>query len=164
MGLTMARQLGRTATASGLLAGLMILPLPAFAFTISNWSFVNMGVNAFNPNGDTKIIEYVIPSGGFNSNIGNTGNSNIQGFAGEQVSAFLNLTGMTIFNGSLTVSVTVGSQTVSHTFGPGAVTTFAFGPYTLNGSLQAVNVQFHFNGATFSYNGTQSTVFHLIFR
>jgi hypothetical protein len=160
---TTARQMGKTATLGGVLAGALLLPLPVFAYTISNWTFLNNGVNATNPNGDNTTIQYFIPAGGFNSNASNTGTATITG-SNETANVFLNLAGLHIFTGDLRITVTIGGQTHTLVFGPGDVGSNIFlGAFMVNGTMP-VSVNFQFENSTFSYNSHASTSASLVFR
>src|SRR5436190_2205994 len=88
----------------GLTACFLLLPLPALAYTISTWTFVNNGVSLVDNSADHKTLNFGGSSGG--SNFSAKGNSTATATAGETLNAHLDLTGLTMLRGSLTVSIT----------------------------------------------------------
>jgi hypothetical protein len=143
------------------LAFLLLLPLPVVAYTITPWSFTpGTDFTLADCAADHKPLTYTGASGsGAQSD---TGQSTVTGSAGETLSAHLDLNGLTLRSGSLTVSITVGSTTVSQTF-TSSNPVFDFGPIALPAGSQGVQVNFSFScGALWNY--TSSGINSLAFR
>jgi hypothetical protein len=162
MGQGTLRKLGKGTTLGGLLAGLLLLPLPVFAYTISSWTFSSHGINASNPGGDTKSIQEVIPVAGAGSNASNVGTSTITG-SSETANVIGNLAGLTIISGDLKIAVTVGSTTQTTVLTGTLSNNIPLGAFSVNGS-QSLSVNFAFENATFSYNSSQATSSTIAFR
>jgi hypothetical protein len=145
---------------SACLAFLLLLPLPVVAYTIAPWSFsTGKNFNLSDTSADNKTLTYTGTSGQGNDSV--TATSTVTASAGETLSAHLDLTGLTFTSGSLTVSITVGTTTLSHTFTTDNPV-FDFGPIALAAGSQAIQVNFSFPPAKWNY--TSSTTNNLVFR
>jgi hypothetical protein len=142
---------------------LLLLPLPLVAYTISTWSFANHGVALSDITTNHKALTYSGASGGPNFN--STATSTITGTVNEAVMAHLDLQGMNITVGTLTVTITVGSQSHAFVFtgsNPMADWSGANG-FTLTSTSAPVTVKFQFSSnASFTYNSTSQN--QLVFR
>ncbi len=160
--LASARRFGTRAVGS-LVTCLLLLPLPVLAYTISPWTFTDNGVALSETIGTTdhKSLSYGSGSGG--SGFSGTGDSTVTGTAGEVVNAHLNMSGLTIIRGSLTVSITINGVTHSVTVtGPGNLQQ-DFAPWVLAAGSQPIHVLFQWSvGAQYVYNAT--TAVNLQFR
>jgi hypothetical protein len=144
------------------LAFLLLLPLPVAAYIIDTWSFVNMGSVLSDTSPDHKTLTFTdtpMPPKADSS----MGTSTVTASAGETLSAHLDLTGMTITKGNLTVTIQVGSTMLPPQTFSGTITTADFGPIDLAAGRQNIVVNFTFSSnATFTY--TPSTTSNLVFR
>jgi hypothetical protein len=146
---------------SACLAFLLLLPLPVVAYTIAPWSFTpGKNFNLSDTSADNKTLTYTGNAGQGNDSV--TGTSTVTASAGETLSAHLDLTGLAISSGSLTVSLTVNGTTVSHTFLSGDSMVFDFAPIALAAGSQSIQVTFSFPPAKWNY--TASTTSNLVFR
>jgi hypothetical protein len=156
---TQPRKLGKSATFGGLVAGLLLLPLPVLAYSISPWTFAPSGINAISPNPDNKTLQYFIPGAGF-GNAGNTATSTITqtGASPETANVFANLAGLNIRSGDLKITVTIGSQTVT-TILTGNITSnnIPLGAFLVSGSQQ-VSIKFQFENASWTDSSTVNTI------
>jgi hypothetical protein len=152
--LASARRFG-TRAVGGLVTCLLLLPLPVLAYTIAPWTFTDNGVSLAETIGTTdhKSLSYGSGSGG--SGFSGSGQSTINGSANETVAAHLNMAGLTIIRGFLTVTITIGG--VSHSVvvtGPANLQQ-DFAPFTLAGGNQSISVLFQWSvGAQYVYNAT----------
>jgi hypothetical protein len=153
------RKLGKTATFGGLVAGLLLLPLPVFAYSIADWTITGHGVNAISPNADNKTLEYFIPGSGFGSNASNFATSTITQTAAspETANVFANLSGLKITSGDLKITVTVGSTTVTTVLSGALTDNIPLGSFLVSGS-QTVSINFQFENATFTDTSTVNTI------
>jgi len=143
-----------TRLAGGLAVCLLLLPVPALAYTISSWSFTNTG-SAFlsDSSADHKSLSFNGSSGG--SNFNEKGKSNVTAGAGESLRAHLDMTGLNMIAGTLTVTITLGNgQTQSMTFST-SNPVFDFGPLALTSGTDTLNVTFQFSSnARFTYSAS----------
>jgi hypothetical protein len=143
------------------LAFLLLLPLPVVAYTITPWSFTpGTDFTLADSAADHKPLTYSGASGSGSQS--DTGSPTVTGSAGETLRAHLDLTGLTIHSGSLTVSITVGSTTVSQTFNA-SNPVFDFGPIALAAGSQGIQVNFSFSSGVL-WNYTSSGINSLAFR
>jgi hypothetical protein len=148
------RRLG-TRAAGGFVACLLLLPMPVLAYTISQWTFVDNGASLQDNSVDHKTLVYGGSIGG--PNFSAMGNSTITAvMPGEAVNTSLDMTGLSLQRGSLTVTIQiVGSGTVSFVITPGSPLTHNFPTLFLTGGTQQVIVKFQFSSdARFTFNGS----------
>jgi hypothetical protein len=143
------------------LACLLLLPLPLVAYTIAPWSFTpGKNFSLTDSSTDHKTLTYNGSSGQGNDRA--TATSTVTASAGETLSAHLSLPGLTFQNnGSLTVTITVGSTTRTHTLNADNPV-FDFPGIALAAGSQNITVSFQFNNASWDY--TASTPSNLVFR
>ncbi len=164
--LATVKRLG-TRSLGGFVACLLLLPLPVLAYTINNtWSFFNNGVSLDDHSTDHKSLTYTGSNGGPGDSA--DGFNTITGTAGEKVNLSVNLQGLFIFSGSLTISYNIGgtgaiTETVTSSNFQGTITddmthaTFL----TLAGGTQNLHISFLWSSnASFQYfGGTAANVF-----
>lgn len=160
--LDIAKRFGKHA-GGAVLACVLLLPLPAFAYTISGWQFTDNGV-AINDNSvDHKTLQFGATSGGQNYSatagppiVSNVTQPNIFGSAGEQVQLYVDLSGLTLIRGTVTVSLKVNdTNTISLVFNG---TTPAHNQAYLSSGTLVPNTASNFNFLSGNPMGEQITL------
>jgi hypothetical protein len=127
------------------------------SFTLSPWTFSDNGVRLSESAGSSDHTQLSFGSSSGGSDFSGMGDSTINGTGGGTVNVHLDMSGLTIIKGSLTVTVTIGGESSSVTVTSSRDLQQDLAPFTLAGGSQDVQVQFQWStGAQYVYNGTTS--------